>query len=328
VLSLPAAAPLEKRVDGGSEPLARAPQAGSLAFLPGASPFREVATAHRQQDFDAVRRKLSPLAQEQSPNGGVSRLLLGFYAHANEDVELAREMLLAAVDPTGELEDWRLLLLADSAQALDDNPAALASLTELLTAFPASPLCSYGALSGVEVAQATGDPDLTLDWIERARLHPLDKETSAALETTAWELAAALADRPRQQEAARRLLVHHPLEASKLEVVELFRQPNGEIEWLEFLTPAELELRARNLLAIDLTDGALASLEAVPESHRGFDWHLTVTAAPRRWLFSIELVPTASASDRVSSGNKRKPKWTWPKCAGDATTCRRASASG
>ncbi len=323
MLSLPAAAPLEKRVDGDSKPLARAPQTGSLAVLPSASPFREAATAHRQQDFDAVRRKLSPLAQEQSPNGGVSRLLLGFYAHANEDVELAREMLLAAGDPTGELEDWRLLLLADSAQALDDIPAALASLTELLTAFPASPLCSYGALSGVEVAQATGDPDLTLDWIERARLHPVDKEIAAALETTAWELAASLADRSRQQEAARRLLVHHPLEASKLEVVELFRQPNGEIEWLEFLTPAELELRARNLLAIDLTDGALASLEAVPESHRGFDWHLTMATVEITRHRSSEALVVLDRARADGIGERSRLLWQQAQAEMDLARVRR-----
>ncbi|TNF72209.1 MAG: lytic transglycosylase domain-containing protein [Acidobacteria bacterium] len=271
-LSLPAAAPLEMRVEEASKPVAGTRQASSLAALPSESPFREAATAFRQQDFAAVRSALIPLSRERSPNGGIARLLLGFYAHANEDVELAREMLLSAREPSGELQDWRLFLLADSAQALGDLPTAIASLDELLTVFPDSPLSSRGAVRGVEMAQTAGDSDAAFIWIARARLQPLDDETATTLETTALELATTLADRPRQEEAARRLLVHHPLAASKLEVVDLFRQPNGEIDWLGFLSPAELELRARNLLAIEV------SLEAVPESRRGFDWHLTMAA--------------------------------------------------
>ncbi len=322
-LSFPAAAPLDKRVDGGSEPLAKVPQATSLIALPSASPFREAAVANRQQDFAAVRRTLTPLLREQSPDAEYARLLLGFYAHANEDVDLAHEMLLSAGDPPGELEDWRLFLLADSAQARGDFPAALAFLTGLLTACPDSPLRNHSLVRAVEMARAEGDSELVLNWIERARLEPLDTATAAILETAAWETALALEDRPRQQEAALRLLVHHPLEASTLQVIEIFRPPAGEIDWLGFLTPDQLELRARNLLAIEVPDGALVSLDAVPESHRNLDWHLTMAAV---LMFRHQSLTALAVLDRAraeSIGERSRILWQRAQAEMDLATVRR-----
>ncbi|MGB6334969.1 MAG: lytic transglycosylase domain-containing protein [Thermoanaerobaculia bacterium] len=322
-LSFPAAAPLDKRVDGGTEPLANAPEATSLLALPSASPFREAAAANRQQDFAAVRRILTPLLRQSSPDGGNARLLVGFYAHANEDVDLAHEMLLSAGDPPGELEDWRLFLLADSAQARGDFPAALAFLSELLTAYPHSPLRSHSLVRGLEMAQADGDSELVLDWTERARLEPLDTDTAAILETAAWEAALTLEDRPRQQEAALRLLVHHPLEASKLQVIEIFRSPTGEIDWLAFLTPAELELRARNLLAIELPDGALVTLEAVPESYRGLDWHLTMAAVQTSRHQSSDALVVLDRAQARSVGERSRLLWQRARAEMDLATVRR-----
>jgi soluble lytic murein transglycosylase-like protein len=322
-LSFPAAAPLDQRVDGGSEPLAKVPQATSLLALPNASPFREAALASRQQDFAAVRRRLTPLLGERSPNGANARLLLGFYAHANEDVDLAHEMLLSAGDPPGELEDWRLFLLADSARARGDSPAALIFLTKLLTALPRSPLRSHSLVQAVEIAQAEGDSDLVLTWIERARREPLDTATTAILETAAWETALALEDRPRQQEVARRLLVHHPLEASKLQVVEIFRPPTGEIDWLGFLTPAELELRARNLLAIEVPDGALVTLEAVPERNRGLDWHLTMAALLTSRHQSSEALAVLDRARAKSVGERSRLLWHRARAEMDLASVRR-----
>ncbi|MEE9562167.1 MAG: hypothetical protein V3W50_03745, partial [Thermoanaerobaculia bacterium] len=322
-LSFPAAAPLDKRVDGGSEPLAKVPQATSLIALPSASPFREAAVANRQQDFAAVRRTLTPLLREQGPNGEYAPLLLGFYAHANEDVDLAHEMLLSAGDPPGELEDWRLFLLADSAQARGDFPAALAFLAGLLTACPDSPLRNHSLVRAVEMARAEGDSELVLNWIERARLEPLDTATAAILETAAWETALALEDRPRQQEAALRLLVHHPLEASTLQVIEIFRPPAGEIDWLGFLTPDQLELRARNLLAIEVPDGALVSLDAVPESHRNLDWHLTMAAVQTFRHQSLTALAVLDRARAESIGERSRILWQRAQAEMDLATVRR-----
>jgi soluble lytic murein transglycosylase-like protein len=253
----------------------------------------------------------------------MARLLLGFYAHANEDVELAREVLQSTGDPTGELGDWRLFLLADSAQALGDLPLALASLTELLIAFPDSPLRRQSLVRGVEMARTTGDSTLTLDWIERVRLGPVDAESAVTFETLAFELAAALADRPRQEEAATRLLVHFPLEASKLGAVELFRQPSGEIDWLAFLSPTELELRARSLLAIEVTDGAFVSLEAVPESHRDFDWHLTMAAVQISRHKSSDALAVLDRARPRGIDEKSRLFWQRARAEMDLATVRR-----
>ena len=73
---------------------------------------------------------------------------------------------------------------------------------------------------------------------------------------------------------ARRLLVEQPILASRLQVIELFRQPDGAVEWLSFLSVEQLLERTRSLLAVGVSAGALDALDAVPGDRRELEWRL------------------------------------------------------
>ncbi len=256
---------------------ASAPDAASRATsrAEAAGLWSAAADAVRQRDFDGAVRMIEPLAATGDSEGRETLLVLGLWAHAAEQVEHAAELLHRAADPRGRFEDWRRLVLADCHAALGRLPAAAATLEPLLDEQRNSPLAPRAVLRMVEIAGRLGDWQRARTWLDHGRRQPLTAAQAAELETVAWQLALDSGDPAAQRESARRLLVEHPLIASRNQVIELFRQPSGALDWPSFLTVDELLARARSLLAVGITAGALETLEAVPERRRGAAWALT-----------------------------------------------------
>ncbi len=236
----------------------------------------------RRRDFAAAMARLSPLAQGEGASARRARLVAGLYAHTVERADLASDWLATAAEPGGALEDWRLLVLADSLAARGAIPLARATLGELATAHPGSPMAQGALARAAELALEQGDAAGAVAAIASAREAVTDPALRRRLERQAWDLGSRHAISDVRREAGRRLLVVDPIEASKLRAVELFRMPSGLVPWPSLFTTAELLERARNLLTGDLTAGALETLAEVPEAQRDLDWALLESDALTR----------------------------------------------
>ena len=237
-------------------------------------PWRAAATAFRRGRPDVARRLLEPLAAGGGGSGREARLVLGLWDLAEGAHGAGAERLLAAAEPRGRFEDWRLLALADCHAALDRLPAAAATLERLLDNYPGSPLRAGATQRAAELAARRGDAARVGELVALARREGFAADVLRALEQAAWQAAVDSGDAAKQHEVARRLLVHLPILASQLQVIELFRQPSGAVEWLSFLTVEQLLARTRSLLAVGVSAGALDALEAVPVARRDLDWRL------------------------------------------------------
>jgi soluble lytic murein transglycosylase len=240
----------------------------------GASEYPEAAAELRRGDFPAAWARLAPLTEGETATARKARLVAGLYAHAAERTDLASEMLAGAAEPGGLLEDWRLFVLALSLSERSALPAARATLGELATRLPRSPLAPRALARTAEIAAEQGDLPGAEAAIAAVRERVLDPALRRQVERMAWDLATAHGLGELKREAARRLLVVDPVEASKLGAVELLRQPSGEVPWSSLFTADELRDRARNLLDAKLADGALATLAEVREADRDLAWAL------------------------------------------------------
>jgi hypothetical protein len=80
---------------------------------------------------------------------------MGFYAPSSDDPARAEAALYSVGG--GELEDWRLQILADSAAAQGHLPLAEASLRRLLGDHRDSPLWGAALLRALELAETQAD---------------------------------------------------------------------------------------------------------------------------------------------------------------------------
>lgn len=253
-----------------------------------------VADAFRAGGLAAARRHLG-----DGVGSTQHALLLGLYAHAEGELELAIDALSRSADATGLLEDWRLFQLADALIASDRLAAARAVLEELLQQHPGSPLYYRAYRRQLEITYRQGDWLGALAAIEAARQKGLDSELAPELDELQWRIAEDRELDQLRRTTARHLLVEHPVVASELEAVELFRQRNGQIDWRAVFTPAELLLRSARLLAAQIVAGALSTLAAVPEAERDLDWfYLEAEAltADRRGAEALELLDARPAT--------------------------------
>lgn len=289
-------------------------------LLPLDPAYEDAATALRERDC-AAARSLLPAPSEGAPTDAALTssprfplLVDGLYAHACEDLAGAVTSLEAAANHGGPLEDWRLLTLADSARALGREDLAEEALARLLSDHRDSILWERALLEAVEeaahpdglVAMALPVEDYRhlfqlVSWSrEQDDLAP---ETISRIEQQAWELATARRDLTAQVAAARRLLIHAPLTASKLQVAELFRRADGSIPWHRILDSHQLVRRAESLLESQLTGAALATLAEVPQAERGSAWSvlqaraLTTDGRPREALTLLDGVGDAFGAD-------------------------------
>jgi soluble lytic murein transglycosylase-like protein/DNA-binding SARP family transcriptional activator len=238
--------------------------------------FAVLGETFRGGGFAALESRLGPWTAPQAAAGeperaALARTLLGLAAHAADDPERALELLDGAPVPR-TLDDWRLHVLADVAAARGALDRARAALDELLARHPDSPLRGRSIVRLAELAWQAGEATDALDRIGRARAERLPIDDRIALERLAWTIATERRDAAAQREAARRLLVVAPIEASKMKVVDAVAARGGGSDWRLWLSPAELVERAAALEQAGVPAGALTTLAAVPAEARGFEW--------------------------------------------------------
>jgi soluble lytic murein transglycosylase-like protein len=289
--------------------------------------YTEAAAAVRRNDCTAAYKALAPVLAGKGSEAAFAQLLLGFYAHYCEQAAYAEERLFAAVDPDGPLEDWRLYLLSDSAAAQGHLLLAQSSLARLLGDYPGSVLRPRALLKAATLAWQRGDSRRALELVEAGRSEELRGDEAAQLEALAWEMGGQLGDGKVQAEAARRLLVNFPMKAAELKVAEIFRSPDGTLDWPSFLTRDQLERRARALLDLRLDANALATLEEVTAEDRELPWVLLAAEALTR------LHRGGDALDLLAGRESQEPRqaaalaWARAQAAEDAATAQRGRAN-
>lgn len=251
-------------------------QAGATAATDLDPRFAGLGETLRAAGFDALRSRLEPWLAPEAAAGdparaATARTLLGLAAHAADDPERALELLDGDPAPR-EIDDWRLHVLADVAAARGALDRARAALDELLERHPESPLRARSIVRRAELAWQARDAAGALDRIGRARAESLPLDDRIALERLAWTIAAERRDTAALRDAARRLLVVAPIEASKMKVVDAVAARGGGSDWRLWLTPDELVQRAAALEQAGVPAGALTTLAAVPAASRGFEW--------------------------------------------------------
>lgn len=240
-------------------------------------PLARYATAAqtlREGDLQAARQLLEQVARRYPDEAVRARLLAGFYAWEAGEDQLAEELLGQVSVPGGELEDWRLFLLAESARENGDGEVAIAALDRLIADCPDSPLRARAFLEAAELYLEQGDERRTLELIDGARREEIGGEEEIELDNLAWKIGQRLDDEEIRREAARRLLVAAPLKAGALGVASTFRAVDGSIDWNRVLSSGEVKRRARSFLTVERLTAALDTLENVPETERDTEWHL------------------------------------------------------
>ncbi len=303
-----------------AEPEAGAAAAPSTAAVPD---FTTEAAALRGRD---CARALGNLRQRGAGSGAdrqMAQLLVGLYAHACEDVATAERALVESREPSGAFEDWRLYLLADSAAAQGHFPAAGAALQKLVQDHPGSPLRGRALVRAAEVAAAAGDGVGAAQWVAQARGEPLPADLLTRLGVLEWESASSAGDLEAQRAAARHLLVESPFEAARLAAAELFRAPDGALDWALFLSRDERERRVERLLELGVTAGALTTLESFPAAERDLRFHLLKARAltlAERGHEALALLAGMSAPELEAQAEL---DWARARAAAEAAAVRR-----
>ncbi len=298
------------------------PKQPALRIDPLSPAYEAAAEAHRQQDFNAASQILSPLLEGQSSTK-LASLVLGFYASTSDEMQLARQYLDTARDPDGTFEDWRLLVLADTALANEDWPVADTALETLLSRYPASPIRAHAAVRWVELARAQEEWTTAIERIELLRQQTLPSSALREIEIAAWEIGETLGQNKELSSAARRLLVAFPIDASRLEVIEVFRYPNGDLHWEEILSDNELMQRARNLLATRLEQAALEMIDQVSEEGRTDAWTLLRAEALTANHQGVEALAALKELNPADAAFKAEVAWQRALAALDGAAARR-----
>lgn len=273
--------------------------------------FAEAAAAVRRNDCAGANKTLAPLLSGKGEEAAFARLVTGFYAHACEQVGQAEERLFAAQDADGPLEDWRLYILSDSAEARGHTLLAQASLAKLLGDYPRSPLRPRAFARAAELAWQHQEPANALALIAQARREKIDVGgvEGTRLEKLAWEIGTKQGDAEVRREAARRLLADSPAAAAELGVAEIFRGLDGELAWSEILTPDQLKRRARALLDIKLDSSAMVVLDAALARDRDLDWALLKAEALTRMSRGYEAL--SLLANRTAEGPEKTAALEW-----------------
>ncbi len=235
--------------------------------------FAEIGSLELGGERATARARLEELAATGEARAPLARTVLGLLAHAHDDPERAVGQLAKVAGDT-PLDDWRLYVLGDSDAALGRREAARAALLDLLDRHPDSPLRPAAIVRLAELAWQDHDAAATLRRIAQGRSERLGHDRALALERLAWQVALAGGDPVALRDAARRLLVLDPLEASRMRVVDAVAARGGNADWRLWLDAGELVARAEALLEDDLPAGALATLAAVDPSSRDLEWQL------------------------------------------------------
>lgn len=293
----------------------------------------------RHRDCGAALSAVDALAANATgQDATLARLAGGLYARACGRADLAETRLRAIATPGGLLEDWRLWELSQAAAESGHPAAAETALARLIGDYPASPLRPRALLAAAKLARDRGDGRAALAFAELGRRSPrapagsatadsglakADAATVADLEALAWQIATAAGDAAQRARSARRLLVEFPLRASELSVIESFRSADGRVDWAGILTGPELSRRAKNLLALNLLDGAATALDAVPAGGRDFAWSLLEAEVETRSTRGEGAYASLSSLAFRSPAEEAALEWARARAAEDAATVRR-----
>lgn len=282
--------------------------------------FSTAVQAFRRGDYPAARTEL-----ERMTLAGVAQapVIQGLYAHQLGLDQEAFDVLGSVETYRGELADWRLWALGEAAHALDRKLISQAVLLRLLNEYPDSPLRSRAvellALHAVEHDDWLG----LLDLVDATYDSRLSVEIRALLARLSWDAGEALDSSEIRRTAARRVLVDHPLLAPELDVVEMFRQPDGDVLWADFLSTTELIERGRSLLDVNLPESAIDTLAEVAESERSFAWHIVQAKALTADRRGSEALSTLEAVDGTTPAEQDQLAWERAHAAIEASTPRR-----
>jgi soluble lytic murein transglycosylase-like protein len=274
-----------------------------------ATRYAPAAQALRSNNLQAARQLLEDVARQYPDEAVRARLLAGFYAYEAGDVRLAEQLLTQASEPGGEIEDWRLWLLAETAQANGDLDVARTTLDRLLADCRRSPLRPQAYLAAARLADKAGDERGTLVLIDGARSEKVKGETAIELENMAWRIGQRLNDDGVRREAARRLLVEAPMTAGALGVASTFRALDGSIDWSRVLSSGEVKQRARSFLDIDQMTMAIDTLDNVPEAERDTEWHLIKARALTEARRGEDALSVLSAIAPRDSAEQASVEW-------------------
>lgn len=245
--------------------------------------FLEAAAAARAGGQPAAARLLDKGLSASEPEASRARVVQGLFALESGRNDEARRLLASAPGPAA-LEDLRLDALSAAYAATGALRAARTALDELLLSTPQSPLRPSALLRLADLAFKDGAVADALSYVERARHETLSPAECETLETLAWTIGRSTGNESVLREAARRLLVQSPLAAARLDVSGvLVTRPNGD--WRSFLSASDLLARAETLLEVEIPQGALVTLDAIPPAARDLPWSLlrarALTAAQR-----------------------------------------------
>ena len=299
-----------------------------LILLIAAVRDRSVSTPIQQPSATATAAPLfePPTTDEANAAEGV-RLTRGFEAHALGQTTLAVELLLDPVSDATQLEDWRLFILAESADASGDERIPQEALTTLIDQHPDSPIRPMAIQRAAEIAAKNELWHEALGWVEFARGEVLPQEQTSAIEHLLWEVGDTLDDRELQKQAGRRLMVEDPILAAELDVGKLFQDSSGTIAWTKVLSQAELQRRAQHLIDGKKPEQALQTLDLIPESQRTFDWSLLRAQGltqDYRGRESLQVLSSLSSSDPEV---QVEILWQRALAARDASKARRGRAN-
>lgn len=289
-----------------------------------ASRYAEAAHALRQKNLQEARQLLADVARDHADEAVRARLVDGFYAAETGEAKLAEELLSAASIPGGELEDWRLFLLSESAIENGNEEAAATALARLISDYPQSPLRAKAFLQSAELALEAGDERHALALIDGARRAEIRGEEAVELENLAWKLGKSLDDEQVRRDAARQLLVRAPLTAGALGVASSFRAVDGSIDWSS-LSAGEVKQRALSFLDVERLSAALDTLENVAEAERDVEWHLIKARAltdSKRGLDALGVLRSLEPNDPLVRANV---EWERARATAELGTARGGS---
>lgn len=236
--------------------------------------YAQAARALRHRNLQEARQLLGEVAETHPQEAARVQLVEGLYAVEAGEAELARDLLAEASGPDHELEDWRLMLLAESSLENDDNDGAVGALDRLLASCPDSSLRPQAYLQAARLAFEEGDERRTLSLIQDARQEGVSGRAAVEMENLAWKIGRAIDDDQVSREAGRRLLAEAPLTAGALGVADTFRAMDGNLDWSRILSAGEVKQRARSFLSVERLSAALDTLDNVPQGQRDVEWHL------------------------------------------------------
>jgi soluble lytic murein transglycosylase-like protein len=249
--------------------------------------YAAAAQALRKNDLQGSRQLLEKVGRENPVEATSARLVAGLYAYESHDLLNAQELLAASSTPGGQLEDWRLYLLAASAVARGEGAIAAKAYTDLFAGCPRSPLRGETYVAAADLARREHQVPHALELIAAARREGIRGDAAARLEDLAWQIGTANHDFMVLREAGRRLRIQAPLSAASLAVsrhLDRLRalagsdggdaSGGGELDG-EALSTGEVKRRALSFLdGSGLATAAVTTLDQVPLGERDTEWHL------------------------------------------------------